>query len=104
MGNCAGYCMSEDANNKKKITVEQQQKSDNIAYINMNQQEFEIEYGNDRQGNAQMGGAYHQMTKGQTPNIVSQGGPEGNTAGIEGSGASNGQIHLPNGSVYTGER
>ena len=35
MGNCAGYCMSDELANKKKITVEQQ-KNDNIASINMN--------------------------------------------------------------------
>ena len=38
MGNCTGYCMSEDPNGKRKITVEQkdgegQYAQNNVAYI-----------------------------------------------------------------------
>jgi len=49
MGNCAGYCISENPDNKRKVTVEQKdadgQYTSNVAYINENRQEFEIEYG-----------------------------------------------------------
>lgn len=58
MGNCSNPCMT-DNENKKKITVEQNI-PDNIAYIKQSNQEFEIEYGNDR---AQMGGAYFSAQK-----------------------------------------
>ena len=36
MGNCAGYCISDNPENKKKITVERQGVDDNVAYINEN--------------------------------------------------------------------
>lgn len=48
MGTCASYCMTDNAENKRKITVERQD-GDAVAYINANDQEFEIEYG-DRSG------------------------------------------------------
>lgn len=48
MGNCAGYCMSEGPDGKRKITVEQKDAEghyqQNVAYINEQRQEFEIEY------------------------------------------------------------
>ena len=37
MGNCASYCMSENPDNKRKITVEQKEgdySQQNVAYIN----------------------------------------------------------------------
>ena len=48
MGNCAGYCISEGADNKMKVTVEQGYYS--VDSIRKNQDasqptEFEIEYG-----------------------------------------------------------
>ena len=51
MGNgCAGYCMADNPDNKRKITVEQKEGEgnaayNNVAYINEQRQEFEIEYG-----------------------------------------------------------
>lgn len=66
--------MTDNADGKKKITVEQQNNGDHVAYINQNNQEFEIEYGADRQ--AQMGGAYYTQAKTQNLNPASQGGPE----------------------------
>ena len=47
MGNCTGYCISENPDNKRKITVEQKdgEQHHNVAYINDAQQEVEIEYG-----------------------------------------------------------
>ena len=38
MGNCAGYCMADNPDNKRKITVEQKEGEgggySNMAYIN----------------------------------------------------------------------
>jgi len=37
MGNCAGYCISDGSDNKRKITVEQkdgESHANNVAYIN----------------------------------------------------------------------
>lgn len=48
MGNCTGYCISDGPENKRKITVEQKEGDShlsNVAYINEQRQEFEIEYG-----------------------------------------------------------
>ena len=53
--------MTDNLDGKKKITVEQQNNGDHVAYINQNNQEFEIEYGADRQ--SQMGGAYYAQAK-----------------------------------------
>ena len=50
MGNCTGYCISDGPDNKRKVTVEQKEgeggyQNQNVAYINEQRQEFEIEYG-----------------------------------------------------------
>jgi hypothetical protein len=48
MGNCAGYCISENPDNKRKITVEQKEgesQFQSVAYIDEQRQEFEIKYG-----------------------------------------------------------
>jgi len=45
MGNCAGYCIADGDGNKRKVTVEQKDGdsyNNNVAYINEQQQEFEI--------------------------------------------------------------
>lgn len=91
MGNCAGYCISDNPDNKKKVTMEQKEdgqfQNNNVAYINENKQEFEIEYGRpDNQFN-------HSKTekfKGHEyePNDKINMGP----------------TTLANGSTYTGER
>ena len=60
MGNCTGYCISDGGPDaKRKITVEQKEgenygQQNNVAYINEQRQEFEIEYNqSDKQRMAQ---------------------------------------------------
>ena len=48
MGNCAAQCCSDGTDGKQKVTVEQKDgdySNQNVAYINEQRQEFEIEYG-----------------------------------------------------------
>jgi hypothetical protein len=90
MGNCGGYCISEEGQNKQKITVEQRdgegQYQQNVAYINEQRQEFEIEYGVPEK---RVGKQSRELQGGYEPNDkINNMGPT---------------TH-PNGSTYTGER
>lgn len=46
MGNCAGYCVGENQGDKRPMTVEPKdgEYGNNVAYINVQKQEVEIEY------------------------------------------------------------
>ena len=97
MGNCAGYCVGDDAEEKKKVTVQQQLYNPYARNLSANAnipetekaQEFEIEYaGQTGMGNAQAvkGGKSGAQLQGQYDDQEGAGGP----------------VTLPNGSVYTG--
>ncbi len=93
MGNCAGYCITEGADNKMKVTVEQGFYS--VDSVRKNQEgtqatEFEIEYGNKLQ------------TRGQSE--MEQAVKNKRADGEEKRSDSFQPITLPNGSVYTGQR
>ena len=73
MGNCTGYCISDQGPDaKRKITVEQKEgetyNQNNQVYINEQRQEFEIEYGNQgekqRMGSQGKTGQYGQTAAG----------------------------------------
>ena len=97
MGNCTGYCMSEDPNGKRKITVEQKDgdaayANKDVAYINEQRQEFEIEYGAPVNKAQAMDGANGQFA--------------GKAGGYEASDkiTNMGPTTQANGSTYTGQR
>ena len=89
MGNCAGYCISENPDNKRKITVEQKDgEFQPNAYINEQRQEVEIEYGHNGE-NRHFGGVNKMgQSMGYEPNDKINMGPSA----------------MAGGSTYTGER
>ena len=99
MGNCTGYCISDGQDGKRKVTVEQpgEGHSQNVAYINEQRGEFEIEYGvkPENRGFHESGS----VTKGNTPGYSGQPQFEPND-----KLANVGPTTHMNGSTYTGER